>query len=59
MERSASGGFPGRAKHNQVWRTANWHMAVMLTVTAIVVADIVLPRFLAPGELNFEATEAG
>ncbi len=30
----------GRAKHNQVWRTANWHMAVMLTVTAIVLLDI-------------------
>lgn len=26
----------------QAWRTANWHMAVMLTVTAIVVADIVI-----------------
>ncbi len=26
----------------QAWRTANWHMAVMLTVTAIVVVDIVL-----------------
>ena len=24
----------------QAWRTANWHMAVMLTVTALVVADI-------------------
>lgn len=26
----------------QAWRTANWHMAVMLTVTAIVVANIVV-----------------
>lgn len=26
----------------QVWRTANWHMAVMLTVTALVVVDLVL-----------------
>jgi uncharacterized membrane protein len=32
----------GRAKHTQVWRTANWHMTVMLTVTAIVIVDIVL-----------------
>jgi uncharacterized membrane protein len=42
MERSPSGGLLGRAKHNQVWRTANWHMAVMLTVTAIVLLDIAL-----------------
>ncbi|MGH8886855.1 MAG: DUF2231 domain-containing protein [Egibacteraceae bacterium] len=26
----------------QAWRTANWHMAVMLTVTALVIVDIVL-----------------
>lgn len=26
----------------QAWRTANWHMAVMVTVTALVVLDIVL-----------------
>ena len=36
----------------QAWRTANWHMAVMLTVTAIVAADIVVrlgePDRLAP-----------
>ena len=31
-------------KHTQAWRTANWHMAVMLTVTAIVVIDILLRR---------------
>ena len=29
-------------KHTQAWRTANWHMAVMLTVTLLVVVDIVL-----------------
>ena len=29
-------------KHTQAWRTANWHMAVMLTVTAIVVANVLL-----------------
>jgi uncharacterized membrane protein len=27
--------------HTQAWRTANWHMAVMLTVTALVVIDLV------------------
>lgn len=26
----------------QAWRTANWHMAVMLTVTAIVLADVIV-----------------
>ena len=40
LERVPSGGPLGRAKHSQVWRTANWHMAVMLTVTAIVLLDI-------------------
>lgn len=29
-------------KHTQAWRTANWHMAVMLTVTALVVGNLVL-----------------
>ena len=42
MERDRSTGPLGRAKHTQVWRTANWHMAVMLTVTAIVIVDIVV-----------------
>ena len=32
----------GKAKHTQVWRTINWHATVMLTVTAIVVVDILL-----------------
>jgi uncharacterized membrane protein len=32
----------GRAQHTQVWRTANWHMTVMLTVTAIVIVDIAI-----------------
>src|SRR5262245_10905150 len=32
----------GQAQHTQVWRTANWHMTVMLTVTVIVLIDIVL-----------------
>jgi uncharacterized membrane protein len=32
----------GKAHHTQVWRTANWHMVVMLTVTTIVAVDIAL-----------------
>ncbi len=28
--------------HTQAWRTANWHMAVMVTVTVLVVADIIV-----------------
>jgi uncharacterized membrane protein len=32
----------GRAKHTQVWRTMNTHMAIMLAVTAIVVVDIIV-----------------
>lgn len=27
-------------KHTQAWRTANWHMAVMLFTTALVVVDV-------------------
>jgi uncharacterized membrane protein len=42
LERDRSSGLVGRAKHTQVWRTANWHMTVMLTVTAIVILDVVL-----------------
>jgi uncharacterized membrane protein len=40
LDRDRSAGVIGRAKHTQVWRTANWHMTVMLTVTAIVIVDI-------------------
>lgn len=29
-------------KHTQAWRTANWHMAVMVTVTLLVVGNILL-----------------
>jgi uncharacterized membrane protein len=29
-------------KHTQAWRTANTHMAIMLTVTAIVVVDVLM-----------------
>ena len=42
IERDHSTGPIGRPKRTQVWRTINWHMTVMLVVTAIVVADIAL-----------------
>jgi uncharacterized membrane protein len=42
VEREQSSGFLGRAKHTQVWRTINWHMTVMLTVTALVIVDIIV-----------------
>jgi uncharacterized membrane protein len=29
-------------KHTQAWRTANWHMAVMLTLTLLVIINIVM-----------------
>jgi uncharacterized membrane protein len=35
-------GWLGRAKHTQVWRTINTHATIMLTVTAIVLVDIVV-----------------
>jgi uncharacterized membrane protein len=41
IERDPSGVI-GRAKHTQVWRTINWHMTVMLTVTGLVIVDIVV-----------------
>lgn len=44
-------GFLGRAQHTQVWRTINWHMTVMLTVTALVIVDIIV-------RLASDATEA-
>lgn len=42
LEREPNTGPIGRAKHTQVWRTANWHATVMLTVTAIVIVDVVV-----------------
>ena len=42
MGRKPNTGFIGEAQHTQVWRTANWHMTVMLTVTAIVLVDILV-----------------
>jgi len=40
--RDRSSGVLGTAKHTQGWRTANWHMAIMLTVTAIVIVDLLV-----------------
>jgi uncharacterized membrane protein len=42
MDRDPSTGLLGTAKHTQVWRTANWHMTLMLTVTLIVIIDIIV-----------------
>jgi uncharacterized membrane protein len=42
MDRDPSTGILGKAKHTQVWRTANWHMTAMLTVTVIVIIDIIV-----------------
>ncbi len=42
IDRDRSRGLLGKAKHTQVWRTINWHATVMLTVTAIVIVDILL-----------------
>jgi uncharacterized membrane protein len=42
LDRDRSRGALGKAKHTQVWRTANWHMTVMLTVTVVVIIDIVV-----------------
>jgi uncharacterized membrane protein len=42
LERDRSKGPIGRAARTQVWRTANWHMAIMLVVTTIVVVNVVL-----------------
>jgi uncharacterized membrane protein len=42
VERDSSTGWLGKAKHTQVWRTVNWHATVMLTVTAIAIADIIV-----------------
>jgi uncharacterized membrane protein len=55
-------GFPrdksgpiGKAKHTQAWRTANFHMAVMLTVTVLVVLDL-LVRFTALHDIQVRAS---
>ena len=42
LEREEGGRPIGRAKHTQVWRTANWHMTVMLTVTVLVIVETIV-----------------
>ncbi|MEA2581373.1 MAG: putative rane protein [Actinomycetota bacterium] len=42
LDRRPNTGPIGKASHTQVWRTVNWHMTVMLTVTVIVIIDIVV-----------------
>lgn len=42
LDRDRTKGPIGKAGRTQVWRTANWHMTVMLTVTVIVIIDIVV-----------------
>jgi uncharacterized membrane protein len=42
LPRDRKSGPIGKAKHTQVWRTANWHMTVMLTVTVLVIVDLIL-----------------
>jgi uncharacterized membrane protein len=54
LPRDTSTGLIGKAEHTQVWRTANWHMAVMLTVTALVVVNLIL-RFAAFDEHSTSA----
>lgn len=54
LPRERDSGFIGKAKHTQAWRTANWHMTVMLTVTAIVIVDIVIRL----GQLDRHAASA-
>ncbi len=42
MEREPAGFIIGRAKRTQAWRTANTHATIMLTVTALVIIDIIV-----------------
>lgn len=42
LPRDRKSGPIGRAQHTQVWRTVNWHAVVMLTVTAIVIIDLIV-----------------
>ena len=42
LERDRSSGPIGKAAHTQVWRTVNWHATVMVTVTLIVVVDVIV-----------------
>jgi uncharacterized membrane protein len=42
VERHPDSGPIGKAAHTQVWRTVNWHATVMITVTLIVVVDVIV-----------------
>jgi uncharacterized membrane protein len=42
IDRDRSTGPIGKAKRTQVWRTINWHATVMLTVTAIVIVNVIM-----------------
>ena len=42
VDRDSSTGILGKAQHTQVWRTANWHMTIMLTTTAVVIVDLIV-----------------
>ena len=42
IERRPDTGPIGRAAHTQVWRTVNWHATVMITVTVIVLVDVIV-----------------
>lgn len=42
IERDQARDWLGWARHSQVWRTINCHATVVLTVTAIVVVDIIV-----------------
>lgn len=48
LPRDRKAGPIGRAQHTQVWRTTNWHAVVMVTVTVIVLIDLLI-RY---GQLN-------
>jgi uncharacterized membrane protein len=44
-------------KHTQARRTANWHMAVMLTVTGLIVVDLIVRQGVDSGDpASFAAT---
>jgi uncharacterized membrane protein len=47
----------------QAWRTANWHMAIMLTVTALVIVDLLIrpsgPDATATGGVTILSLVAG
>jgi uncharacterized membrane protein len=42
IPRDRSHGWLGRARHTQVWRTINWHATVMVTVSTVVLIDLIL-----------------